>query len=516
MEEESSNKRVAKNTLILYMRMVVTMAIGIWTSRLVLNALGFTDQGLYNVVGGFIGFLSLLTSSIGGSISRYITFCIGEEDFEKANRTVRNALSVQLSLAVVLFLLSETVGFWFVNNKLVIPADRLFAVNVVYQFAICNIIVGLITGAPIALVIAHERMNIFAYVSIVNALASLCIALSITYSSGDKLILYAGLQFAATLCTFIFYAIYVLKSFRYVKLGLSFDRDIFWPIFSFAGWNGIGTSASILRNSGTSVLLNMFGGPIANTINGIANSANSLVTIFVNDFTTAYRPQIIKRYAAAEYKNLIPFISQCAKFTFGLLLVMAVPVFLNIQPLLIIWLKNVPEGTATFARLIIIISLIESISSPLVIAKNATGDIKNYQLIVGGILLLTLPITYVFLKMGSPIYFAYVSILITCIAAFVARMVMLRGAIPYWSSYDFLRTIVFRCLGAMILSFSLPFALHIMMPDDVPYVLLQCAAGFIWSCSVFYLVGCDKHEKIVLGNMVRRAMNKLLHRDAKP
>ena len=180
MENESSNKRIAKNTLILYMRMVITMAIGIWTSRLVLNALGFTDQGLYNVVGGFIGLLSLLTSSIGGSISRYITFCIGEKDFDKANRTVRNALSVQLSLAVVLILLAETVGLWFVNNKLVIPMDRMFAVNVVYQLAIGNIVVGLISSAPNALVIAHERMNVFAYVSVVNALASLGIALSIT------------------------------------------------------------------------------------------------------------------------------------------------------------------------------------------------------------------------------------------------------------------------------------------------------------------------------------------------
>lgn len=514
MSNTSSTKRVAKNTIFLYIRMFVTMSIGIWTSRLVINALGFTDQGLYNVVGGFIGLLSLVTASIGGSIGRYITFCIGENDYEKANRTVRNAITVQWILSIIVLIIGETIGLWFVNNELVIPEDRLIAVNIVYQFAIGNIVVGLISSAPNALIIAHEKMNVYAYVAIANSLATLFVALAITFFGGDRLVLYAGLQFVVAVMIRIFYTIYVKRTFKYLRLGFSFDKEIFFPIFSFAGWNSIGSSATILRNSGTSILLNIFGGPIANTINGIANSTNNLATIFVNDFTTAYRPQIIKKYAAAEYYDLNRFIHQCSKFTYGLLLVMAVPVYINMEPLLIIWLKKIPEGTIVFARLIIVFSLIESISKPLIIAKEATGKIRNYQIVVGGILLFTLPITFIFLKCDLPLYFAYVSIIITSIIAFMVRLLMLKSDIPYWSSLDFIKTTFLRCLIATVLSFLLPLLLHYICPVSTIWMLIQCLIGFFWSCICFYYSACNKYERKAAQSILNKVFLKLHKKNA--
>lgn len=509
MTEESSNRRVVKNTVVLYCRMFITMAIGMWTSRLVLNALGFTDQGVYNVVGGFVGLTSLITASISGSISRFITFEIGRGDMQNVNRAVQNAITVQWVLAGIVVVVAETIGLWFLNNKLVIPPDRLFAAHVLYQLSIGNIVISLISSAPNALVFAHERFNVFAVVSIVNALAALAIGLSITYFGGDRLILYGLLQFIVAMGVRIFYGIYCHRSFPHIKFRFAFDKKIFFPIFKFAGWNSIGTSAAILRNSGTSILLNIFGGPIANTINGIANSLNNLVTLFVNDFTTAYSIQITKRYAAGD-EGLIPFIHRCSKFSCGLMLVMAVPIFFNVEPLLILWLKKIPEGTGIFARLVMVYLIIEGMSRPMITAKNATGEIRNYQLVVGGILLFTIPLSYVFLKCGLPIYFSYVAIVITSVFAFFARIWMLRGDIRGWSSRDYVCRTLSRCALSMAVAVGLPLVMHIFMPEGIASTLAQCLIGFAWCLVAVYFVACDKHERIVLQNMVKEALGRLI------
>lgn len=504
----SENRRVAKNTLILYARMVFTMLIGMWTSRLVLNALGFTDQGLYNVVGGVIGFSSLITASISGSITRFITYETGKGNLDKVNRAVQNGISVQWILAVIVLIAGETIGLWFVNTHLVIPNNRILAVNWVYQFALLNITLSLLTSAPNALIIANERMNVYAGIAIVNSIVALLIAIAIANSSVDRLVLYSFLQFLNALGVRIFYYFYIKSKFSYLSLKFGFDKEIFLPIFSFAGWNGIGTTAAILRSSGTSVLLNIFGGPIANTINGIANSVNNLATIFVNDFTTAYTPQITKRYAAGEYQSLITFLHQCSKFSYSLIAIMSVPVMFNIKPLLTLWLKNIPDGVTPFAILIIVFSMIESLCRPLINAKNATGNIRNYQIIVGGILLLTLPITYVFLKIGLPIYYSYVSIVITSITAFVARMIMLKGSIPYWSSRKFILATVIPCFAATLLSLIIPATMHYLMEHTAISSIIQCAIGAIWTGCCLFIVAFNNHEKKAMIGIIKRFLEK--------
>lgn len=496
------NKKVAKNTLILYVRMAITMLIGLWTSRLVLNALGFTDQGLYNVVGGVIGFSSLITGAISNSISRFITYETGRGDLDMVNKVIQNAITVQWTLAIIVMIIGETLGLWFINNKLVIPDDRLYAVNCVYQFSLIGLAIYFLISAPNAIIVANEKMNIYAGVAIANSLVTLSIALAITYFKGDRLILYAFLQFCNSLCVTLFYWIYIRRKFPEIKQRLGFDKNIFKPIFSFAGWNAIGTSAAIIRGSGTSVLLNMFGGPVANTINGIANSVNQLATIFISDFTIAYRPQIVKRYASEEYESLVNFLNQCAKFSYSLLVIMAIPVLFNVQPLLILWLKKIPDGTVPFAVLIVIISLIDSLSRPLICAKDATGEIRNYQIVVGGILLLTIPISYAFLKLGLPIYFAIVAILITSIAAFFARMIMLKDSIPGWSSWQFIKTTVFRCLLATIACILLPFMMHIYFPAGIISTFVQCAVGVIWCAGCVYLFAMNRNEKIAVKEFI--------------
>lgn len=509
MFEGNSNRRVAKNTLVLYIPMIFTMIIGMWTSRIVLNALGFTDLGLYNLVGGFVGMLSLVSGSVNGAFSRFLTYQIGRGDSNELNRVFRNATTVQWALSLVIIFLAETVGLWFVHNKMVIPPDRMHAVMIVYQLSVLSFVLELISTAPSALVIAYERMSIFAGVTIVNSLGRLVIALIIAHSAIDRLILYATLLVFMSGCTRVFYTLYCKRAFPFLKIGFSFDKDLFGSIFSFAGWNSIGTSAAILRGSGTSVLLNLFGGPIANAINGIANSLNNLTLIFVNDFTTAYSPQITKRYAAGDYSSLIRFIHQCSKFSYCLLLIMAIPVMVNAGPLMTLWLKKIPDGTVLFGRLIIVFSLIECLSKPLITAKNATGDIKSYQIVVGGILLLTLPISYIFLKIGLPIWFAYIAIILTSIGAFAARLLMLKGAIPGWSSRIFLTTTLSRCIFATGVSVLVPLLLHATMPDTPLSVLIQCAIGFFWCCLCVYFIACNSEERKILYGILSSILKRV-------
>lgn len=493
----------------LYIRMFITMGIGMWTSRIVLNALGFTDQGLYNLVGGFVSFLSLITESINSSFSRFLTFEIGRKDLNKVNIIFRNAVTVQWILALIIILLAETVGLWFVHNKMVIPADRINAVLIVYQLSVFSFVLGLVSSAPSALIIAYEKMNIYASVAVVTSVCKFVIALIIAHSNTDKLILYAFLLAILSLCVRLFYTIYCRRTFSFIKLGFSLNKEIFTPIFSFAGWSSLGSSAVIIQNSGTSVLLNLFGGPIANTINGIAHAANNLATLFVNGFPTAYNPQIIKRFASGDYRGLIVFLHQCSKFTYCLMLVMAVPVLINIEPLLVLWLKNIPDGTVIFGRLIIIYSLIECICRPLITAKRATGEIRNYQIIIGGILCLTIPIAYMFLKSGLPIWFSYIAIIITSFAAFIARMVMLRGAIPGWSSRIFFFDTVLHCVMATGASLVIPYIMNAIMPGSTWSVLIQCFVGVVWSFFCVYFVACNVKERKVLYSILVKILCQL-------
>lgn len=488
------------------------MAIGIWTSRIVLNALGFTDQGLYNLVGGFVGFLSILTSSLSSSISRFITYEIGKGSEKKVSEVFQNSISVQLILSLIVLVFAETIGLWFLVHKLVIPENRLFAVHIVYQASILSFILNLWSVSQNAMVIAHEKMNIYAYVSIANAVLSLAIAMTIANSNTDRLILYAALQCLLALLTRLFYTVYVKRNYPYCKFSFKISKSYFKPIFSFAGWNFIGSSAQILRVSGTSVLLNIFGGPIANTINGIANSVNNLSTIFVNDFTTAYTPQITKKYAKEEYDDLSNFLFSCSKYSFFLLAIVAIPVMINIEPLLILWLKKIPEGTAIFARLIIIYSLIECVSKPLITAKNATGNIKAYQLVVGGIALITIPLSYLLLKLDLPLYVTYISMIITAIGTFFARMIMLRGSIPGWSIVAYLKNVIFQCVIVATLGFIVLYYIYKYTQPESFKSIISCCFGALWVMAVCYWFGCNKSEKQYAINAMQSLSKRFINK----
>lgn len=503
------NKRVAKNTAVLYGRMLITMMLGVLTSRIVLNALGFTDQGLYNVVGGFVGFLSLVTGSLSAAISRYITFEIGRANIARIEEVCQNAYSVQIILSLIIVILAETLGLWLLTAQLVIPEDRVSAVQVVYQMSILTFVINLMSVSQNAMIIAHERMSIYAYVSIFNAIGSFVIALLIANTSLDRLVEYAILQCVLAFLVRLFYSTYIRRNFSYCKFRFLISKEFFGPIFKFAGWNFIGSASQILRVSGTSVLLNIFGGPIANTINGLANSVNNLATLFVNDFTTAYNPQITKKYATEQYENLISFICSCSKYSFFLLSIIAIPVIINVESVLILWFKNIPPETPVFARLIIVYSLIECLSKPLITAKIATGQIRNYQLIVGGITLLTIPLSYLFLKLGLALWMTYIAMIITAISAFIARMLMLNGDIPGWNSWIYIKKIVLNCIFVFAVSIIPLYLVYKVTKPIGWWSLISCAFGTIWCIIICYSLGCTTSEKKVVKGLTKNLYNRI-------
>ncbi len=409
-ENSANNKRIAKNTLMLYMRMLISMAVSLYTSRITLNALGVEDYGIYNVVGGFVGMFSMLSGSLSSAISRFITFELGRGDQKRLNTVFSTSVIIQLVLSLIIVVLVESFGVWFLTHKMVIPADRIFAAKWVLHLSLLSFVFGLISLPYNATIIAHEKMSAFAYLSLLDVFWKLLIAYLLTMTLSDRLILYASLLCGISLVMRLIYGIYCklnfeeCKNFRWV-----FDQKLFKEMFGFAGWNLIGASSAVLRDQGGNILINTLGGgPVVNAARGIASQVNAAVGGFVSNFMTALNPQITKSYASGDYKYMMTLIFQGARLSFYMLLILSLPIIISTSYILTLWLNIVPEYTVIFVRLVLVFAMCESISNPLITAMLATGNIKNYQIVVGGLQLMNLQLSYVLLKLGFPAYFVLV------------------------------------------------------------------------------------------------------------
>lgn len=425
----ANNKRIAKNTLLLYIRMLFLMAVNLYTSRVVLNVLGVEDFGIYNVVGGVVAMFSMLSGSLSAAITRFITYELGTGDRESLKRIFSSAVTIQIGLAVLIILLAEAIGVWFLNIKMNIPDARIVAANWVFQFSILTFAINLISVPYNASIIAHERMSAFAYISILEAIGKLAIAFLIVVSPMDKLIFYAILMCAVALIVRFAYGIYCKRNFEECTYHFIFDKDLLKRMFGFAGWNFIGATSAVLRDQGGNVVINLFCGPAVNAARGIAFQVNNAVSGFVTNFMTALNPQITKSYAAGDRDYMMTLIYQGARLSFYMLLLLSLPVLINTHYILELWLKTVPEHAVLFVQLVLVFAMSESISHPLITAMLATGKIRNYQLVVGGLQMMNLPVSYILLRIGMfPEVVIVVAIVISqcCLAA---RLLMLRGMI---------------------------------------------------------------------------------------
>ena len=503
-----NNKRIAKNTLLLYIRMLFMMAVSLYTSRVVLNALGIEDYGIYNVVGGVVAMFSMLSGSLSAAITRFITYELGTGNQENLKKIFSSAVTIQIGLAILIILLAEMVGVWFLNVKMNIPEARLIAANWVFQVSVLTFAINLISVPYNASIIAHERMSAFAYISILEAIGKLVIAFLIIVSHMDRLIFYAILMCAVALIVRFAYGVYCKKHFRECTYHYNFDKDLLKRMFGFAGWNFIGATSAILRDQGGNIAINLFCGPTVNAARGIAFQVNNAITGFITNFMIALNPQITKSYAAGDRDYMMYLIFQGARLSFYMLLLLSLPVLINTHYILELWLEIVPKHAVWFVQLVLIFAMSESISHPLITAMLATGKIRNYQLVVGGLQLMNLPVSYLLLRMGMfPEVVVVVAIVISqcCLAA---RLLMLRGMIGL-SVQKYLKKVYANVLAVTFIASICPYLLSDSMEESFLNFILLCLIAVVCTGIAIYYVGCNKTERQFVVNKIHAIKNKL-------
>lgn len=483
--------------------MIVTMLVGLFTSRILIQALGVQDYGIYNVVGGFVAMFAIISGAMTGAISRFITFELGTGNETKLIKTFGTSILVLLGISLIIIILGETVGLWFFHHKLVIPPNRMNAAFWVFQLAIIAFITELMSIPFNACIIAHERMDAYAYISLIGVFSKLLICFAIIHSPIDRLVFYSLLLCAVGIIISIIYYTYCRINFSECRGFLKYDSKIVKEMFSYAGWSFIGSSGWILRSQGGTVLVNLFGGPIVNTANAIAAAISSAVTNFANCITNAYTPQITKSYAGGNFHRLNLLLMNGAKVSFFMMLIIALPVMLNTGFILTLWLGIVPDHSIVFVRLILLMALLEVISVPLVTAKNATGKIRNYQIVVGGIQLLAVPLAYLVLKLGASIEFLYVAYIFTSSLCLIARLYMLKGDIPNWSLFMFFKNVILRVAMVAILASIIPYIIMVNIDNEWGRLFATSFSAVVCCIILIYFIGFNKNERILIIDKIK-------------
>ena len=506
--QSNNNKRIAKNTLLLYFRMLFMMVVSLYTSRVILNALGVEDFGIYNVVGGVVAMFNIISGSLSAAISRFITYELGKGDQSKLNKIFSSSVTIQLLLSLIVVVLIEAVGVWFLNTKMTIPAERMTAANWVLQFSIITFVINIISVPYNAVIIAHERMSAFAYISILEAIGKLSIAFLIMASPIDKLIFYAILMCLVALIVRMTYGHYCKKHFSECSYHFSWDKSLLKDMFSFAGWNFIGVSSAILRDQGGNIIINLFWGPSVNAARGIANQVNGAITGFVQNFMTAVNPQITKSYASGDRDYMMTLIFQGARLSFYMLLLLAMPVLVNTHYILVTWLRLVPEHAVHFVQLILLFAMSESLSNPLITAMLATGKVRNYQIVVGGLQLMNLPVSYICLRFGLIPESVFVVAIVISQCCLAARLYMLRGLIGL-SSVLYIKKVYLNVLPVTILSMIVPCLLHAEMNNEtfVSFIIVAIASLLSTSIVVFW-IGLNQVERKFVINKLSKIKQK--------
>ena len=470
------------------------MLVSLYTSRVVLSTLGVEDYGIYNVVSGFVTMFGFLNNSMSRATQRFLTFEIGRENYTQLRNVFSMSLNIHYFIAFVVFLFAELIGMWFFNNQLNVPSDRMYAARWVYQLSILSLMVNIISVPYNAMIIAYERMNIFAWVSIVEVSLKLLIVFMLLLFGFDKLILYAILILIVSLAIRLIYAKYCDAKFKESKFRWYWDKEMFKVLLSFAGWNLWGNIASVLTGQGVNILLNIYFGPVVNAARGIAFQIKGAIISFVQNFQMALNPQIIKSFAINDITYMHQLTFQGSKFSFYLLLILSLPVLFETEFILNLWLKVVPDYTIVFTRLIILNILIDSISGPLMTAAQATGKIKLYQGVVGGVLLLNLPLSYVFLIFGySPETTFIIGIFISIIALFI-RLIILQKIIRL-KIIDFFTSVIFKLLIVTIVSIIPPMLICSFLDESIMRIILVTFLSIFSSIITIYFLGLTVSER---------------------
>lgn len=444
-----NNKRIAKNSLLLYARMLFNLIVTLYTSRVVLQALGIEDMGIYNVVGGIVTMSQVITSSVSNAISRFLTFELGRGNIEKLRQIFSMSVIVLIMLSVIIFLFAEFGGLYFVNNVLNIADNRLLAARYVLLFSVMTFCVNLISIPYNASIISHERMSVYAYVGIFEVGIKLVIAYIITFVAMDKLVLYAILLFGASLMIRFFYGFYCGRSFQECKFRFEWNKTVFKDLLGFSSWNFLENLANVFKSQGVSMLVNVFFGATINAAQAIANQVSNAIQQFSNNFIVAVTPQIIKSYAENDIEKMLKLTNKASRFSFYITLLISFPIACNLFWILNLWLHTVPEYTCSFILLIIIWIMFEVISQPVLKIIIASGNIKKYQIGISLIMFINFPLSFMTLKYGMGPNSIYVVSVLTCFMAMIFRIFTIRRLLPQINFWSFCLGVLYQPLGLL-------------------------------------------------------------------
>lgn len=500
-EISQNNKRIAKNTLLLYVRMMFIMIVSLYTSRLVLQILGVEDYGIYNVVGGVVSFIAFLNGSLNTATQRFLNYEMGRKNIEGMKSIFSMSLICYMGIAVVALFLAETVGYWFVTEKLVIPPQRLDAAIWVLHFSVATFVIHLFIVPYNAAVIAHEKMSIYAYISVGSVVMKLILIVVLQYVYYDKLWLYALMMMATSAIEALLYWGICLKLFEECHFQWRFDKHLFKGLFSFSGWMLSGTMTHLLYIQGVNILMNIYFGPACNAARAVAMQVNSAVSSFSTNFMTAVRPQIVKMYAEGNNNGMYRLVNNSSRFSFYLLFVMALPLILNMNLILELWLGDVPQDTVLFAQLVLVDLLIVSAYGPIAYVTQASGRIKEYQLMISLCFSAVVVFTWIVYGIGCAAYVTFaISIVVDLIGYFLRLLILKR--IYSFPIIEYAKVVLFPIVKVATLSIVLLF-----MPLIFGYSVYNHFVGLIWSVLItgttIWIVGMNKREKQLCTSKVR-------------
>lgn len=493
-------KRITKNTLFLYLRMFFTLVIGLFSSRVILNVLGISDYGIYNVVGGIVTMLSFLNVGMVSSSQRFLSYSIGSGNINNLKTVFSTSVLIHFFISLIILLIVELLGVWFLNNHMNISADRLYAANYVLQFSIITFCISVNTVPYSSCIIAHEHMNVFAFTSVIESTLKLLIALFLLFFKNiDKLILFSGLHILIQTVLFLINYIYSRKHFGETHCKIHYDKKYFKEMFSFAGWGMLGNMGFSFKDQGSNIILNLFFNTAVNGARGIASQLNGIINGFASNFIMAINPQIIKLYAAGDVESSKQLVFSGARLTFYLLAIIVIPFLINSHYLVNLWLGNVPEYTLLFLNFIVIGSLIYSLSSTISTAILATGKVKWFQILLAATLLSELPMSYVILSLGGKLYMALIPSLVTIFCSLILRIVLLHKYVNAYKIKDYMLNVLLRCLVIFCICFGLSYYFRSLMQENFLTLVISTLISISVSLLLMFCFGITKKEqKLVL------------------
>lgn len=507
--QEARNKRLARNTVVLYVRMLFTTVIGLFTSRIVLQYLGITDYGVYNVVGGVVVMIAFIQTALGNGTSRFITVALGENNVKKLESTYSTTVLLHAILAFIVFVFAETVGVWFFYKYLNIPASSLTPAMWAYQLSIITTLLSILCVPDNSLIIAHEKMNAFAFVSIFESLARFAGAFLLSAFDHNRLIIYALILCIIQVLVRIIYSIYCKIHFPESKFVLNFDRKLAKEITGFSGYIVLPGFGAVCCAQGLNILLNLFAGPAANAARGIAVQVQALLTKFTQSFQQATSPQIMKLCAANQFEQMHSLITKSSKFSFFIMLLPFVPMSYGIETLLNLWLVEVPEYTVEFCRFTLVITILSTIDFPFLIGASAEGHIKKLYSLGGLFSASVVPIAYIALKLGAPIISVYVVYLVIHLICIILELKIGGGRIGF-GLMKIVNNIVVPILLTFIISMAAAFVVKLIVTFGglVNFIVSSTLMVLITSI-VIYVVGVNKRERKFLNERLSIILSRI-------